>query len=183
MPKLTVKQQKLLKAFHLISVAVWFTSVITMSAITTLADGLEDGGAFAMVHQIYHFVDFKLLTPAAVLTLLTGLVYSMFTRWGFFKHGWLIYKWIITVGIIVWGTVHLGPMCTEIMETTARLQLGALNDPNYLAHWRLGFWAGISNAVLLFGAVIVSTLKPWKNIRKNKTAARLGSPRNGFTPE
>ena len=175
MPKLTVKQQKLLKTFHLIAVAVWFTSVVTMLAITTLADGLQDGGAFAMVHKVYHFVDFNLLTPAAVLTLLTGLIYSMFTRWGFFKHGWLIYKWIVTVGIIIWGTVHLGPVCTEIMETTEHLQLGALNDPGYLADWRLGFWAGISNAILLLGAIVFSTFKPWKNIRRKKERRTLST--------
>ncbi len=60
------------------------------------------------------------------------------------------------------------------METTARLQLNALKDPGYLADWRLGFWAGISNAALLFIAVAFSTLKPWKNLRrKGADAPRL----------
>lgn len=99
---------------------------------------------------------------------------------GFFKHGWLIDKWIVSVGIIVWGTVHLGPMATGIMETMQRLHLDALKDAEYLGHWRIGFWAGISNAALLFVAIVVSTWKPWKNLRKKTDSRSSPPPRSGL---
>lgn len=54
-----------------------------MLAISTLTHELQDGGAFTMVHVIYHFIDFQLLTPAAIATLLTGLIYPSFTGWDF----------------------------------------------------------------------------------------------------
>lgn len=162
---LSSNQQKILKVVHLLCVSVWFSSILIMTGMTVLADGLSDDGEFFMLNVIYHFIDFKILTPAAIGTFLTGLIYALFTRWGFFKHGWLIYKWIVTLALIVLGTFYLGPMTTEMVDIAAELKLAALNNEEFLSRWQLCLWAGFINGALLISAFIVSTLKPWKNIR------------------
>lgn len=163
---LSPNHQKLLKIVHLIFVSVWFSSIITMTAMTSLAGSLTDDGEFYMLNVVYHFIDFKILTPAAIGTFLTGLIYSLFTNWGFFKHGWLVYKWIVTLTLIVTGTFYLGPMTTEMVDISNKLRLAALGNEDFLSRWEIGLWAGFINAALLLIAFIVSTLKPWKNIRK-----------------
>jgi hypothetical protein len=163
---LSLNQQKWLKVFHLIFGGLWLSSIITMTAMTLLANGLTDGGEFYMLNVIYHFIDFNILTPAAMGTFLTGLIYSLFTKWGFFKHGWLIYKWIVTLGLILVGTFYLGPMTTEMLDIAKELRLAALGNGEFLSRWHIGLWAGGINATLLIIAVAVSTLKPWKNLRK-----------------
>jgi uncharacterized membrane protein len=163
---LSSKQQKWLKVFHLIFGSLWFSSIITMTAITVLANGLTDSGEFYMLNVVYHFIDFKILTPAAIGTFATGLIYSLFTNWGFFKHGWLVYKWIVTLGLILVGTFYLGPMTTEMVDISKELGLAALRNEGFLTRWQIGLGAGVINCALLFIAFIVSTLKPWKNKRK-----------------
>jgi hypothetical protein len=120
-----------------------------------------------MYDCIYHFIDMKILTPAAVVTLITGLIYSIFTKWGFFKHGWLIYKWIITIAIIVTGTFYLGPMVSNMLDIVDIKRFAALEDPYYQSGLFTGMWASIINTTLLIIAVVVSVYKPWKNIRKS----------------
>jgi hypothetical protein len=120
-----------------------------------------------MYNLIYHFIDIKVLTPAAISTLLTGLIFSIFTKWGFFKHGWLIYKWLITVVIILTGTFYLGPMVTKILSITDINRIVFLKNPYYQMGTVIGLWASIVNTILLIIAVVVSVYKPWKNIKKS----------------
>lgn len=163
---LSANNQKILKIIHLLFASIWFSSILTMTTITILADGLTDGGEFYMLINIYHFIDFIILTPAAVGVLVTGFVYSIFTRWGFFKHGWLIYKWITTIILVAAGTFYLGPMTTEMLNISEELRITALGNEEFLSRWQIGFWAGVINTAMLLIAFILSTLKPWKNIKK-----------------
>ncbi len=163
---LSVNQQKVLKIFHLLFASLWFASVVTMTSLTALVNGLDNGDQFYMLTRIYHFIDFKILTPAAIGTLLTGLTYSLLTKWGFFKHGWLVYKWILTVALILIGTFYLGPMTDKIVGLSSELRLVALSNELFLSKWNIALWAGWINGLLLLIAFVVSTLKPWKNIRK-----------------
>ena len=91
-----------------------------------------------MYNLVYHFIDIFILTPVAVITLLTGLMYSLCTRWGFFQHGWIIYKWIITLFIIVTGTFYLGPMVEKLLEISAVKRITALQDQYYMQGEAIG---------------------------------------------
>ena len=126
MKKLNRSQQNLLKTLHLISASIWLTGVLILAFMTFIRNNIEIGDELYMYDLIYHFIDIKLLTPAAIFTLLTGLVFSLFTKWGFFKHGWLIYKWLITVTIIISGTFYLGPMVTNMLEISDIQRIAAL---------------------------------------------------------
>ena len=113
---------------------------------------------------IYHFVDIFILTPAAIIIFLTGLIFSIFTKWGFIRHGWIIYKWVITLALILIGTFYLGPMTTRMLEIVDGKRFAALQDSYFQQGTGIGFWAGIFNVSLLIVAVFFTVYKPWKNI-------------------
>ena len=166
MRKLTRPQQNLLLTLHLISAGIWLTGVLILALMPLVGKNVEMGDELYMYDLIYHFIDIKILTPAAVFTLITGLTFSLFTNWGFFKHGWLIYKWVITLTIIITGTFYLGPMVTHMLEISDMKRIAALEDSYYQSGLKIGLWASIINTVLLILAVAVSVYKPWKNIKK-----------------
>ena len=39
----------------------------------------------------------KVILPAALLVLLQGICYGLFTKWGFFQHPWIKVKWILAI--------------------------------------------------------------------------------------
>lgn len=166
MKKLSASGQKFLKSIHLVAAGLWLSCVIVLLMMPVLSGDIVTGEELYMYNLIYHFIDMYILTPAAIATLLTGFVYSLFTRWGFFRHGWLIYKWIATLGIIVSGTFYLGPMVTKMLTIADLERLGALNDAYYVRGVTIGIWAALINAALLVCAVFFSVYKPWKNSRK-----------------
>ncbi len=164
--RMSISQQKLLKVIHLISVSIWFSSVVLLTLLPLISKKLTTGDELYMYNVIYHFIDILVLTPAAITTLITGLIYSIYTKWGFFQHGWIIYKWVITLLLIIVGTFYLGPMVTKILEIAEVKRFAALQDQYYQQGGYIGIWAGIINSSLLIVAVIFSVYKPWKKIKK-----------------
>jgi hypothetical protein len=158
--------QKFLKAVHLVAVGLWLSCVIVLLVMPIIARQISTGEELYMYILIYHFIDMYILTPAAIATLLTGFVYSLFTKWGFLKHGWLVYKWLVTIAIIIVGTFYLGPMTTKMLAIADLERLAALQHEYYLQGATIGIWAAIINASLLIAAVFFSVYKPWKNIKR-----------------
>lgn len=168
MKQLSISSQKLLKATHLIAAGVWLSCVVVLLLMPFIGRKIASGDELYMYNLIYQFIDIYILTPAAIVTLLTGLIYSLFTKWGFFKHGWLVYKWLATLVIIISGTFYLGPMVTKMLAIANLKRLESLQDSYYLQGVTIGIWAAIINTLLLIAAVFFSVYKPWKNFRKSK---------------
>lgn len=166
MKKMSASQQKFLKFLHLVSAGLWLSCVMVLALLPIISTQTDSGDEIYMYNLAYHFIDMFVLTPASLFTLMTGLFYSLFTKWGFFRHGWLIYKWIITLFIIITGTFYLGPMVTELLEIADTKRITALQDQYYMQGQTIGLYAAIINTLLLVVAVLVSVYKPWKNLNK-----------------
>ena len=164
MPKLKAKGLKWLKGFHLITVACWIGGAISLLALYFLKKGVTNGDVLYGVNQSVHHVDMNIVVvPGAIGCLLTGLIYSLFSNWGFFKHNWLIFKWTVTLSAIVFGTLFLGPWETAMMEISGKLGISSLNDPAYLYNQRMNLIFGTLQVTLLIVTLFVSIFKPWKS--------------------
>ncbi len=167
MKKLTRSQQNLLKFLHLVTAGLWLSCVFILALLPLIAMRLSSGDEIYLYNLVYHFIDMFILTPAAVLTLCTGLCYSIFTQWGFFRHGWLIYKWIITVAIVLTGTFYLGPLVSDMLDIADAERSAALQNAYYIRGQAIGLVAALLNTLLLLAAVMVSVYKPWKNLNRD----------------
>jgi hypothetical protein len=70
--------------------------------------------------------------PLSLLCLVTGVLLGRGTKWGVFRHGWVVSKLALLAGVILVGALVLGPG-TEAMRTgeagaEARLIAGAAYD-------------------------------------------------------
>lgn len=162
------KGQKWLKGFHLLAVCCWVGGAVSLILLYPLKSGVSDGGVLYGMNLAIHHVDMAVVVvPGAFGCLLTGLIYSGFTRWGFFRHGWLILKWVITIGGIVFGTICLGPWETKMMELSGTLGLDSLTSQEYLYNQRMNLVWGGAQCFLLMVTVFISIFKPWKSKKKN----------------
>lgn len=69
----------------------------------------EDGSELYSIYASMKFIDYVILATGGMGSLLTGLIYSVFTNWGWFKHKWIIVKWCINLSGVTLGTFWLGP--------------------------------------------------------------------------
>ena len=160
--------QRWLKSFHLLFVALWVGGAVALSTkqfFIHAASGSELYGILSMMN----FVDFFIIIPGAVGCLLTGIIYSAWTNWGWFRHRWITVKWIICLYGVIFGTCPLGPWLGEIVELAHRHGLDALADQRYGHNLRMLWIFGTFQAATLVAAVFISSIKPWRG--KGKSSA------------
>lgn len=160
MKKLSTNGVKILKICHLLFVMMWVIGVVAMALIyfTFPKSGDELYSAF----YIMRLIDDALVIPGAVLTVITAIIYGKYTNWGFFKHNWIIVKWILAIIIIIAGTFVFSPWLDSCLEIADIQRDAALTNSFINAYFPLiAIFATIQSAGLVF-LVVISVIKPWK---------------------
>lgn len=167
MKKIGKKGLKWLKGFHLIAASCWIGGAVSLALLYFLKSDVSDGGVLFGINQSIHHVDMVVVViPGAFGSLITGLIYSIFSNWGFFRHNWITFKWILVIAAIIFGTFYLGPWETRMMEISGDLGLAALNDPAYLYNQRMNLIFGTLQCLALMITVFTSIFKPWKKKKR-----------------
>jgi len=169
MAKLKAKGMKWLKGFHLIAVSCWIGGAVSLLLLYFLKNGIHDGAVLFGINRSIHHVDMAVVViPGAFGCLVTGLLYSLFSNWGFFKHTWLVVKWGVTVAAILFGTFFLGPWETAMMELSGEMGIASLSDSTYLYSEKMNLMFGTVQVMVLMITIFISVFKPWKSSRRKK---------------
>jgi uncharacterized membrane protein len=155
-----------LKVLHLFTACLWLGGSFGLNLMLLLP--WEPGGDAGLVSygEACKFVDDFVVIPGAVGCLVTGLLFSVLSHWGFFKHRWVAVKWALTVLCVLFGTFFLGPRVNAQPGIALEAGLSALTDPAYLAN-RQGLVAtGPIMLLLIAFMVAISVYKPWKAARE-----------------
>jgi uncharacterized membrane protein len=82
---------------HVTSSVSWLGAVVVFLALAVLGLTSQDAqtvrGAYLVMEPAARFV----LVPLALASLLTGIVQSLGTTWGLFRHYWVLFKLLINV--------------------------------------------------------------------------------------
>jgi len=164
MKKLRSRGQRWLKGFHSFFACMWVGAAICLS-VKQFFVSPSDGGELYGITATMDFIDIFIIIPGAMGVLLTGLLYSIWTHWGWFKHNWITVKWVICAYGIVFGTYPLGPWMSGLARIAQARGLDALRDPAYLHNQKMLMLFGTFQASTLVFAVFLTALKPWKKKR------------------
>lgn len=154
--------QRPLKVLHLIAAGVWLGALLAIFTIEALArSGRAEFGQQLAVYLVHEHVLFW----AFVVTLVTGLAFSLFTPWGFARHWWIISKW--GLALLLFGVTLLAqaPAIAGAvgLADAGVAQLGALRYADYQQRC-------LALAALQTGLVLtvfaISTIKPWGKVRR-----------------
>ncbi|MUG94749.1 hypothetical protein F7734_21225 [Scytonema sp. UIC 10036] len=170
MKKLSVKQKNWLLTFHVAFGGIWFGTALCMVAIALGTQNTSNGDELYAINSVLKLMDDFVIIPAATLSLITGGLLCWLTIWGFFKHYWVIVKWIATVALIVVGTIWLGPWTNAATAISQVERLQALQNPLYVFDKTGMLVGGIMQTVCVLVIIGISVLKPWgrRNIQKQE---------------
>ncbi|MTI84851.1 MAG: DUF2269 family protein [Firmicutes bacterium] len=166
MPKLSSGGQKALKSIHIFLVCAWIGAGVSMIVLGFAKEHITNGDELYAFNASIKFIDDFVVIPAAIGTLLTGLLFSWLTNWGFFKFNWIIVKWVATVAQILFGTFFLGPWVNGSTTIADAERLQALQNQTYLYFSQMNKYFGILQVSLLVVVVFISVFKPWGKSRK-----------------
>lgn len=164
MKKLGAKGQRWLKGFHSFFACLWVGAAMVLT-VKQFFVRAESGGELHGIWATLDFIDIYLIIPGAIGVLLSGLVFSVWTHWGWFKHPWITVKWAICLYGVIFGTYPLGPWMSGLARIAKEKGLAALRDPQYLYNRRMLLIFGTFQATTLVFAVFITAIKPWKRGR------------------
>lgn len=161
MKKLSANGMKWLKIVHLFIIAMWIGTGFVLGVIAWVGPALMKNG-ITTVYSIMEVMDTYIMRPLVVGTLVTGLLFSVFTNWGFFKYRWITVKWCVLIIQILIGALFLGPLI-QANDSIAKIQQAqSLNNPLFLSNQVMIHFGNVAQFSLLFFLVCISVLKPWK---------------------
>ena len=152
--------KQLLRAVHIIISGIWLGSGISMIALMFIWPPTVDSDVYSVNHAAA-LINGWVTVPSAFGSLLTGLLESWLTNWGFLKYRWVILKWAGTSVLIIYGAVFHSNLERSIESIAKTEGLRALQNPIYIQNWQLYTLSAIGIVATLAALSIVSALKPW----------------------
>ena len=160
MKKISPYWQRWLKCLHITFAAAWVGAGLTLATMITFLTSSNANELHGMFLAM-QFLDDFIIIPSALGTLVTGIFYSVFTKWGWFKFKWIVVKWIITLYGILFGTFFLGPWLNSIPSLIEQIGIDVLGNKLFITTtaYLIGF--GLFQVTTLIFATFISVLKPW----------------------
>jgi len=161
MLQLNKSGMKILTVLHYVAMSFWLGSAAVLILLTISNKTVMFGEMLGIATAI-HLADTKILIPGALGCLATGFVFALFTPWRFFKHRWLVCKWILTTACILTGTFFLGVWEAEMLSISRSLGDAALADSTYQAVRAKYLLLSCMQFCALLLIVGISVFRPWK---------------------
>lgn len=158
MAKLGRKGRLWLKGFHHLSFVLWIGAAVSANIIHFLPVNATSGEELVAYWRAVSGLDL-IIIPAAVLTLVTGLLATWLSGWGF-KRFFVLYSLGIMVLAVVLGPVFLGPGVGTLLNLSSTQGLGAIQTAEYQQTYQLLAIVSTIQVLMLVSAVFVCTLKP-----------------------
>lgn len=159
-----------MKTIHLALGAIWLGAGVSMFVLRLVWMPSGHTDLYALNYGTGLINDW-IVIPTALASLLTGLLSSWLTPWGFFKHRWVTAKWILTVAVIVGSPLITTQWDRELEAISSVEGLMALQNPVYLHYQALVNGSGAVKVAILFAITAISVLKPWRTQVRAATRA------------
>jgi hypothetical protein len=161
--------RRALLVVHVAASAAWLGLTLGLLALALTAATTESAPMIeAACRSMKVFTDW-LVIPVALLTLLSGLVLSLGTKWGLARHHWVLTKFWLTLVTITASVFALRPGVNAAVETVASGSPPA--DPLDLV---MGPVVSFSAYVFM---TVISVLKPWGLTRRGRRMRVLATSR------
>lgn len=152
----------------------WVGAVAAYLALDVTTVTSQKAQTLRAAYLAMELIAWYVIVPLAIATLLTGLVMALGTRWGLFRHYWVVISLVLTVFAVVVLLVEtqtISQLASVAADpTTSSAELRAL--PSTLLHSGLGF-------VVLFVVLVLNVYKPrgltpygWRKLQEQRTESQ-----------
>jgi len=143
---------------HITTSVGWLGAVVGFLAHAIAGMTSQDAQMVRAAYLMMELTGWFVLVPLSLASLVTGLVQSLGSKWGLFRHYWVLVKFLLTVvATIVLLTFMRGfsNLAGVAMEPTlSGVDVGGHGGASPVVHAGLGL-------LVLLAAVVLSIYKPW----------------------
>jgi uncharacterized membrane protein len=94
---MTPRLRKFVLAVHITLAVGWIGAVAGYIALDVAAATSQDAQTLRAAYLAMELIAWYVIVPLALASLLTGLVMSLGTKWGLFRHYWVLISLLLTI--------------------------------------------------------------------------------------
>lgn len=162
--KLSMTSKRGLLTVHILFAAIMFGNMVTFLILSITAATTENAQLIKSCYQIMHVLASTSVKASTIGTTVTGILLSIWTKWGLFQFYWIIAKQIITIMLIgfnLWGIYAWTLQALSRVET--------ITDQTNMFMLQIDLWIGITIQIIsLIFIFTISVFKPWGRRKQQK---------------
>ncbi|WP_203926979.1 hypothetical protein [Virgisporangium ochraceum] len=170
-PRMAPRTRRVWLVLHVGVSVGWLGVALTMTVLALIGQLADSHAMRHGAYEVLHVVDLAAAIPSMALSIVTGLVVSLGSKWGLVRYRWVLTKFVISLSIpIVAGTVE-NALADELAARTA--------DPAAVPGGTAAALTACLAAftVALWVATVLSVVKPWGRTRwGNRALAAQARP-------
>ncbi|MGH9213254.1 MAG: hypothetical protein ACRD2C_21675 [Acidimicrobiales bacterium] len=149
---------------HVLAAGTWIGIDVVMAVLVFTAVLTDDDGTKALAYQALDLFVVWTLLAAGLLSLATGVVLGLGTRYGLVRYWWVATKLALNLLLAMLVLVALGPEVSDAAERGDRFTAGesASLDVGDL------IFPPIVSPLALLAAILLGVFKPWGRIRNGQ---------------
>jgi uncharacterized membrane protein len=146
--------RKLVLTAHVTASVGWLGAVACYLALTVVGLTSQDPRTVRGVYLVMEPAAWLVLVPAAFASLLTGLVQSLGSTWGLFRHYWVVFKLVINLFATAVLLLYM-----ETFRVMARVAADPSAELGMVRNASPGLHAALA-LLLLLAATVLAVYKP-----------------------
>jgi hypothetical protein len=139
---------------HVVASVGWLGSIVAFLALAVAGVSSDDAQMVRSVYLVAEPLIWFVIVPLALASLLTGLVQSLGTTWGLFRHYWVLFK--LGINLFATAVLLLYTQTVSVLADTAAdssSDLSELQGPTFVLH-------SAAALLLLLVATVLAVYKP-----------------------
>lgn len=151
---MTPRSRKWLLVAHIVVSVGWLGAILPYLAIAAAGFTSQSSQQVRAAFAAMSFLGWNILVPLSVAALVTGLVQSLATRWGFTRYWWILAKLALTIASVAILFRH--------MQLVAHIAADTAIDSASIARLRFEFLLHPTGGlIVLLVITVLSVFKPW----------------------
>jgi hypothetical protein len=122
---MTPRLRKFALSAHLTFSVGWIGAVVTYLALGIAAVASQEVQTIRAAWTAMELTGWYVIVPLALASLLTGLIMALGTKWGLFRHYWVLISFVLTIFATVVLLLHM-PTVSSMAEAAQVAESGAL---------------------------------------------------------
>ena len=135
----------------------WLGAVVAYLALAIVGLISHDAQMMRAAYLSMEMIGWFVIVPFSIATLLAGLVESLGTPWGLFRHWWILVKFLLTTGATIVLLRHMQAV-TRMSSVAAGMRLSAADFRALRIQLLVHAGGGL---LVLLAATVLSVYKPW----------------------
>jgi hypothetical protein len=153
--------RKFALAAHLAFSVGWIGAVVAYLALSVGAVTSQDAQTVRAAWIAMELTGWYAIVPLALASLLTGLVMALGTKWGLFRHYWVLFSLVLTILATVVLLLHM-PDVSFLADLARKAEGASLDGLDKHVYTRLGDGDLLHPALGLVVLLVIQVLNVYK---------------------